>query len=302
MVVKSHRQLRHEREHNELADWLAERLEVLQPYAAPIAIGALVVVVAIVAGAYYFGTARQVASQEWAGYFDALNEREPEKGLKSLYTSKPTSAPGCGPPRRWATSISRRAQALMFSDREQAKEKLDAALDFYKKAEAAPNDLNLVARARLGLGKTYETLCKPEEALKYYKLVADTQKESAIGKLAAKSAKRMENPREVELLAWFAEQTPKKPAPLPGAGGGLPGLPNDLPDRPDISLPGSGLGLEGLGTEIPAAPEPTLPPAGTTPPSTTPPPASSPPAAPGAETPAATEAPPEAKPADPKPE
>ena len=82
MVVKSHRQLRHEREHNELADWLAERLEVLQPYAAPIAIGALVVVVAIVAGAYYFGTVRQVASQEWAGYFDALNEREARVGAE----------------------------------------------------------------------------------------------------------------------------------------------------------------------------------------------------------------------------
>jgi cell division septation protein DedD len=155
----------------------------------------------------------------------------------------------------------------MFIDREQATDKLEAAKGYYQKAEAAPNDPNLVARARLGLGKVNEALCQPEEALKYYKQVAETQKDTAIGKEAARAAKRMENPRDVALLAWFAQQTPKKPAPLPGIGSGLPGLPNDLPDRPDITPP-SGLGLDNLGTGIPESPEPTLPQPGTTPPTT----------------------------------
>ena len=304
MVVKSHRQLRHEREHNELADWLAERIELLRPYAGQIAIAALIVVVAIVAGAYYFGTERQVASQEWAEYFNALNERAPEAGLKSLYTSKPTTPAGLWAAQTLGDINLAQGAALMFSDRPLAKEKLDAAADYYKKAEVAPNDLNLVARARLGLGKVYETLCKPEEALKYYQLVADTQKDSAIGKLAAKSAKRMENPREVELLAWFAAQKPKKAAPLPGRGGGLPGLPNDLPDRPDISLP-SGLGLDNIGTGVPDAPEPTLPLPGAPPPSTSPPPAtpeSEKPAAPESSSPAPEAKPVEPTPADAKPE
>lgn len=303
MVVKSHRQLRHEREHNELADWLAERLEVAKPYTAQIAIGAIVIVVAIGAGVYYFGTERQVAAQDWAEYFNALNEREPEKGLKSLYDNNPTSPAGLWAAQTLGDINLAQGAALMFSDRTQAKEKLEAAKEYYKTAEAAPNDLNLVARARLGLGKVYESQCRPKDAMKYYQLVADTQKDSAIGKVAAKAAKRMENPREVSLLAWFDEQTPKKPAPLPGEGGGLPGLPNDLPDRPNISPP-SGLGLDNFGKGLPETTEPTLPlPGATTPaPSATNPEEAKPgETKPASEPPAATPAAPEAKPAADKP-
>lgn len=155
------------------------------------------------------------------------------------------------------------------------------------------------------MGKVYEALCKPEDALKYYKLVADTQKDSAIGKAAAKAAKRMENPRDVKLLAWFAQQTPKKPSPLSGPGGGAPGLPNDLPDRPDISPPSS-LGLGNIGTGTPDAPEPSLPLPGTTPPGAAPPPESKPdadkPAGDKPAAPATEEKPAEPKPAEPKPE
>jgi hypothetical protein len=311
MVVKSHRQLRHEREHNELADWMAEKTDVLRPYATHIALGAILLVAAVLGGLYYFGTSNQAAADEWAAYFTALNEREPEKALEVLVTTKPNTPPGLWAAQTLGDINLARGSTEMFRDRAVAKEKLEAALGFYQKAEKAPNDLNLVARARLGIGKVYEALCKPEEALKYYKLVADTQKESAIGLAAAKAAKRMENPRDVELLAWFATQTPKKPAPLPGAGGGLPGLPNDLPDRPDISPP-SGLGLDNIGTGVPEAPAPSLPlPATTTPSSKTPDetkPDGDAPAAekpltekPAAEKPAA-ESPASENPAEPKPE
>jgi hypothetical protein len=298
MVVKSHRQLRHEREHNELADWLAERIDAVRPYSTQITIGVVGVVLIILAGAYYLSTQRQVTTQEWADYFAALDDRAPEQALQDLYASKPNS-----PAALWAAQTLgdinlAQGAALMFSDREQAKNKLEAAQDYYKKAEVAPNDLNLVARARLGLGKVNEALCQPDEALKYYKLVAETQKGTALGKAGEKAVKRMENPRDVALLAWFAQQTPKKPAPLPGAGGGLPGLPNDLPDRPDITPP-LGLGLDNIGTGVPDAPEPTLPkpspaPAPATP--DAPNPDAGKPAPPSPGTPAPTEKPADAKP------
>jgi tetratricopeptide (TPR) repeat protein len=295
MVVKSHRQLRHEREHNELADWLAERLEVLRPYSTQIAVAALLIVVAVLAGVYYFGTGNQVASQEWSEYFAAFNEREPEKALQTLYTSKPTSPAGLWAAQTLGDINLAQGSGQMFLDRDQAQEKLEKAIDYYTKATAATNDPNLVARARLGLGKAYEAKCQPEEALKYYKQVAESQKGTAIGEAAEKAAKRMENPRTVAMLAWFAQQTPKKPAPLPGEGGGLPGLPNDLPDRPNISLP-SGLGLDDIGTGVPESPEPTLPQPGTTPP---PPPEGEKPAEPnsaGAKPESSTPDPAESKP------
>jgi tetratricopeptide (TPR) repeat protein len=265
MVVKSHRQLRHEREHNELADWLEERLEALRPYTAQLAVAAILIAVAVAAGVYYFNTENQLASQEWAEYFDAFNEREPQKALQELNAAKPESPAGLWAAQTLGDINLAQGAAQLFLDREQATEKLEAAKGFYQKAEAAKGDQNLVARARLGLGKVHEAMCQPEEALKYYKLVADEQKGTALGAAAEKAVQRMENPRTVEMLAWFATQTPKKPSPLPGEGGGLPGLPNDLPDRPDISPP-LGLGLDDLGSGIPAGPDLSLPQPGTAPP------------------------------------
>jgi hypothetical protein len=113
----------------------------------------------------------------------------------------------------------------------------------------------------LSLGKVYESLCQPEQAKKYYEEVAALEKDSALGKLAQQAAKRMGDQREVALLEWFAEQKPRRPAPGFGTSG-LPGLPNDLPERPDFSLPGlgqpdsatgtgtSGTGAAGAGTGI----------------------------------------------------
>jgi hypothetical protein len=266
MVVKSHRQLRHEREHNELADWLAERLNALKPYSTQIAVAALVIVVGVIGTVYYFSTENQVTAKDWSDYRAALNDREPEKALQKLYDAKPDSAAALWAAQTLGDIELSRGAGEMFQNREQAKELLDKAIAHYKLVEAgagsAASDSGLLARARLGLGKAHEALCEPEEALRYYKLVADSEKESALGKAAAKAAKRMEDPRDVALLAWFAQQTPKKASPLSGPGGGIPGLPNDLPDRPDISVPG--LDLDNIGTGVPDVPEPTLPLPGTT--------------------------------------
>src|SRR6185503_15025251 len=96
-----------------------------------------------------------------------------------------------------------------------------------------------------------------------------SEKDSGIGKAAAEDARRMKDTREVAFLDWFAAQTPKRPAPFPGLGGNVPGLPSDLPDRPNIDLP-KGLGLDNIGTATPQAPGPTLPPPGEAAPATAP--------------------------------
>ena len=75
--------------------------------------------------------------------------------------------------------------------------------------------------------------------------------DESVAKAAAADAARMKDPRSVEFLAWFAQQTPKRPAPMSGLGGAVPGLPGDLPERPDISLPPGGLNLDKIGTGPP---------------------------------------------------
>src|SRR4029079_14263645 len=105
------------------------------------------------------------------------------------------------------------------------------------------DDLMLKNRARLGLARDYESTFKPDEARKYYEHVAASEKNSRLGKQADAYAKRLKDSRELAFLDWFASQTPKRPAPFPGMGPNVPGLPNDLPERPNFEIP-KGLGLD----------------------------------------------------------
>jgi tetratricopeptide (TPR) repeat protein len=254
---------RHELEQNELADWLGEQIEAAKPYAPTIGIVLVGGAVAILLVIYLLGTGGAASARAWSSYFSAFNEREPEVPLEAFVKEMPGT-----PASLWAVqsvgdiNLSRGAMQL-FSDREEAKKSLDKAETALKRVEAETKDPMLRTRARLSLGKVYEALCRPEEAKKYYEQVAEAEKDSAVGMVAQRAVKRLSDPREVELLAWFAEQKPRRPAPGAGAGG-LPGLPNDLPERPDLSLPGlgsgpadsgtgigSGLNLEGLGSGKP---------------------------------------------------
>jgi tetratricopeptide (TPR) repeat protein len=282
---------RHELKHNELSDWLGERMEAAKPHATGVLLGIGVLVAIVLASAWYFSGENVASSRAWSQYFDAFNDLEPQKRLQSLATDQ------AGSKAAWWAMASvgdmnlAEGTALLYSDRKDAQKKLELAEQAYKQVEAA-DDPMLKTRARLGLARVYESMFKPEEARKYYEQVAAEEKDSPLGKSAADSVKRLKNSRNVEFLDWFATQTPKRPAPFPGVGGGLPGLPNDLPERPNISLP-TGLGLDSIGTGAPAEPPPAFPaPAGTTPAETPSP------EAPKADAPKADEA----KPADASPD
>lgn len=261
MTVKSHRQLRHEIEQNELADWLGERLEVLKPHATAITLGVVLILAVVLGSIYYFGTEGTASSAQWAEYFAAFNEREPEVALEKLLSEKPDTITGLWAAQSLGDMNLARGSGLMFSDREKAKEHLDKAEAYFKRVESGTQDTMLVSRARLGLGKVYESLARPKDALKYYEMVAEAQQGTAIGTAAERSAARMRDSRNVELLAWFAKEEPKRPAGMSGPGM-MPGMPDDLPEQPDISVPGleaPDLGLDGIGTGTPDEPEPALP-------------------------------------------
>jgi hypothetical protein len=251
---------RHELQQNELAGWLGEQIETAKPYASTIAFVALGIA-AIVALVIYLNNAGNPASAgSWSRYLAAFNDREPTVALEELAEKEPDS-----PAALWALqSVGdlNLAQGSMqlFTDREEAKKSLEKAEKAYLEVEKKATSPMLKSAARLGLAKLYEAQNKPGEAKKFYELVVQAEKDSAIGKAAAEGVERMSDPREVELLAWFAAQKPRKPAPFPGPGG-IPGLPNDLPERPDLSLPnlsdpaassdpppGSLLDLQGIGS------------------------------------------------------
>jgi hypothetical protein len=296
---------RHELKHNELSDWLVDRADAAKPHVAGIVLGIAVLALLIVGGTWYFGGQRSAKASAWSQYFAAFNDREPEMSLSTV------AAANAGTKAAWWALLSLgdlslgEGSAQLYTDRDGAKLALEKAAAAYKQVEAADDPI-LQRRARLGLAKVYESMCKPEEAYKYYELVAESEKDSAIGNAAAADAKRMKDPRVTAFLAWFVQQTPKRPAPLPGMGGALPNLPSNLPDRPDIGLPGAA-GVGDVGAGIPPGPALSFPPAATEPAATQPaatspatPPAEGAPTAAPQEKPAVPAPPaPEAKPAEP---
>ena len=292
---------RHELKHNELADWIGERVETMKPHATGVLLGIGLLVLIVLGSVWYFSGETASASRAWSQYFYAFNEREPQKVLQSLAAEQAGSKAAW-----WALAAVGdmnlgEGAALLYSDRKEAQKRLEAAKEAYLKVEVS-DDPMLRNRARLGLAKVHESLCLPDDARKYYEQVAAAEKDSAIGKSAAADAKRMKDSREVEFLGWFANQTPKRPAPFPGVGGNVPGLPNDLPERPDIGLP-RGLGLDNIGAGAPPESAPSFPAPSSTFPATSPPDAATPDAAKPADAPPPAAPIPEAsKSADPQAE
>jgi tetratricopeptide (TPR) repeat protein len=254
---------RHELKHNELSDWLGQWVEALKPHATGVLLGLVLLGAMVMGGVWYFSGESQTAARSWSRYFASFNEREPQKALEELAQQQSGSTAA------WWALMSvgdmhlGQGAALLYSDRAEAQKHLEQAKAAYLRVEAAEAPL-LKNRARLGLAKVYESLCQPDDARKYYEQVASNDKASAIGKAAAADAIRLKDPREIAFLEWFVKQTPKRPAPLPGFGGAIPGLPNDLPERPDISLP-KNLGLDSIGATPPAAPGPSFPAPGISP-------------------------------------
>ncbi len=290
---------RHELQHNELSDWLGEQIEAAKPYGTTIGIVVVGGLIAIGLAIYIASAGNPASAGAWSDYFAAFNDREPAVALKQLTEERPDTAAALWAQQSIGDINMSQGSIEMFSDRIEAKKKLEKAEAAYKEVEAKATDPMLKSRARLGLAKVYEATNRPDDAKKQYEAVVASEKDSAIGKAAAAGVERLSDPREVALLAWFDAQTPRKPAPLSGSGG-LPGLPNDLPERPDLSLPGfsdplappgtgatttpgSGLNLDNLGKgttetsglefpkpgETPAA-TPGTTPAETTPPAATP--------------------------------
>jgi hypothetical protein len=255
---------RHELQQNELADWLGEKIDALKPYATQITVGVAALLLLIVAGSWWLSGEDKLAARNWSDYVTALNlPRDSDKALEKLALDKPGSTTALWAKMSLADASAGLGGRAMFTDRTEAQKQLTKAEAAYKEVAAAAQDPLLKSRAQYGLGKVYESLCKPQEAAKYYDMAAATQKDTAIGKAAAADAQRMKRQSQVDLLAWFAGQTPKRPAPIPGFGGSIPGLPGDLPSRPDISVPGispsGGLGLDNIGTGVPATPGPEFP-------------------------------------------
>ena len=231
---------RHELQKNELADWLGNRVETYGDYFWPV-VGGVVFAFAVAVGiAWYMGSQDAKSATAWNSFYMAYGEADREAELEKVGEVDAGS-----PAALWALQGAgdialSKGSNLMFTDRAEAGTHLKQAKDNYQAVLDRARDPLLLSRAQYGMAKLLETECQPAEALKYYEMVAKSEKDKALGKAAERDAKRMADPQVVSFLDWFAKQNPKRPSPL--GHGGMPGMgplsvPTDLPDRPNLSLP-----------------------------------------------------------------
>jgi hypothetical protein len=231
---------KHELEHNELDDLLVKGSTFLRENGVLIIAVAGVLILGVVL--YWALLAPRPITADaglWEEYVLALSDEDPEKELQDFIDDEDRAGHSSSPPVLWARlslgnlKLSKGTRKL-FEDREAALDSLEEAeKNFLAVEKNAARIVELRDRAWLGLAEVYESQSKPEEARKYYAMVAKNSPESPLGKLGARGERRMAQSNNQEFLTWFAQQKPiKKPAT------GLPPIDfNDPPEVPGFSVP-----------------------------------------------------------------
>ena len=213
--MKSER--RHELEHNELADWTVNVAEKVKPYINVIVGGAIVVVLLAVAISLWGESKRRASSDAWGTYYDALSRQNPDlfQDVIELYPSSEAA--------QWATvSIGdihlRNGCNELFSDKANANQELDLAIESYKAAKGSGNSL-LSQQAYFGLARAYEAQGKLKEAIEAYKKLAK-QKGGPYTEVAQDRITDLEKPSTLAFYDRFAKFEPKPDFSAEGAGTG----------------------------------------------------------------------------------
>lgn len=230
---------KHELEHNELDDLLVKSIRFFRENGLVIIVAAGVLLLAVLL--YVFLIAERPISADaglWEDYIFALSDRDAEKELESFIDDEEDRGRGSQLPVLWAKlSLGNLKLAegtrQLFEDREAAQRSLEEAEKYFLAVDKnAARNAELRDRARIGLAEVYESQSKPEEAQKFYAMVAKTSPDSPLGKVAARGQRRMAQKNNQEFLTWFAEQKPVKKST------GLPPLDfKDPPEVPGFSVP-----------------------------------------------------------------
>ena len=171
--------------------------------------------------------AKSVTSQAW---FDLVPAQTPEDRLKIAEANPKT------PVANWARFLAAHAEYQAGLDdltspgkRESAGPRLKRALDLFSEvAREAPHDSPQSRGAAFAVARVLEARNELPEAIKQYRLVADTWKDSPEARQALTLAKTLEDPISVQ---FYKELYTSNAAPSGGAAGSIPA-------PPPFSLPG----------------------------------------------------------------
>jgi tetratricopeptide (TPR) repeat protein len=243
---------RHELQHNEIADWLAEAIERVKPYSRAIAGVALAAAVLLTAYVVLSRRAESKQSTAWNEYYQALQSPSNEgleADLEAIAREHQSAVAGL-----WAAVTLADLQLdegvrSFFFDRRAAEKKLQSAAAHYEAVVEKADDPLLRARALYGLGRAQESLGHLDEARRAYRQIVDAEGSDAFRSLARLRLDDLERDSTKDFYAWFETQEPAGASSLPSGSLGerFPFDESGLGSPGDLNLSGDNiLNIPGL--------------------------------------------------------
>lgn len=259
---------RHELEHNELADRLAQTMESVGPYSKHILIALIAIFVVVGGWRLYTNSVRSRDEAAWAAYFDALSFRDLDTGGQKLKISKLKEVLGkkefAGTPAMaWTrleladVQLDEGIDQLFTASRAEGEDNIADAKRNYERLlkEEVPkldarNSLLVSERATIGLAKAQESLGETDEARHTYEQAEKKFPLSSYKGLASERAADLAKPEAAEFYDWFRQQEPRR-ATMPGG----PGMPGERPSFESLLDDASPFRNPGAKSEPSAIPE-----------------------------------------------
>jgi hypothetical protein len=237
---------RHELQHNEVADWVAATIERVKPYSRAIAAVAVAGSVLLIAYVVLSGRSEKKQSVAWNDYYQAVQAESKDVAADLETVAREHSGVPAGLWAEVALADLKLGEGIesLFREKQAAQGKLRSAIQHYQKALDEAEDALLVARARFGLARAYESLGQLGEAREVYEQVVASTGTNAYTSVAKERLNDLKRSSTQDFYAWFAKQ---EPVSLPPPSDSLPGTPGEkLPfDSSSISSPsGSGSFLD----------------------------------------------------------
>lgn len=222
---------RHELEENELARWLAGKVESLKPQLPAITLGVVVLIAGIIGINGWKTSSAAAKADRWRDFAIAMEQGNPDLvDLKTAAENNPGTPVADWADVTWADGKLFQASQLYFRNRDNANQAAEEAVEVYKRLVSS-SDRDVSERANFQLGRALELQGKLDEAAKQYARVT-----GAFAQVAKSRAEQLGTDAVKEAYGWITSTaTASASSAIDTSGTVLGGLePDDIP-LPDMT-------------------------------------------------------------------
>ena len=211
---------------NALAEKTLDLVDRLRPHANAIVMAVGGAALAVLAWLLVSNQTTAGRAQSWDAFLDAVASDSQPMLVDSL-GDVIRRYPGT-PAAQWSEVVLAdfavsEGTDLLFSNKEQGRQRLESAVDAYSAVLAdRPRGL-LATRATFGLAKARESLGQLDDARRGYEAVATEQAAGGFAHLAEQRVAALDRPVAKEWYDWFAAQSFTPPQPAATVAGAAPG-------------------------------------------------------------------------------